>query len=161
MRVSRAKPRPTAEVQTPKKRTYLYPHEVFAKLNSIESFHERVKYLQENASFAIKTILQCNFSKLVLELPDGMPPFKEDPMPSGYNLTRIDKAIGILPRLIKEDTPAPALTRIKKETMFIRLLESIHKDDAAILVYMKDKEITKHYPNVDITLVKTAFPTLV
>lgn len=142
-------------------RTYLYPHEVFDKLNKIESFHERVDFLRQNSTYAIKTILQCNFSpNIILDLPDGTPPFKPDEMPAGYSLGRIDKSIKVLGRLVKGNSPSVGLSKIKKETLFIQLLEGIHVKDAQIIVYMKDKIINNHYTNVDYTLVKTAFPAL-
>lgn len=156
MRVSRG--------QNITKHKYRYPYEVFAELEAIKSFHERVKHLQQNASFAIKTILQCNFSPHIkLDLPEGSPPYRKDVMPPDQTPARIDKAIKVLGKLAcyPGQPAASGLAKIKMETLFVNLLETINENDAEIILAMKEKELEKSYPSIDLTLVKTAFPELV
>lgn len=146
------------------KKKYQYPHEVFAAIDKISSFHDRVNYLRENASFAVKTILQCNFSATIdLDLPEGNPPYRKDVMPADLTPARIDKAIKVLGKMARYpgQPAASGLGRIKLETLFINLLESISEKDAEVILAMKAKELTKMFPTVDQTLVKTAFPDLI
>ncbi len=154
MRVSRA-------VSAPKK--YQYPHQVFTAVDKISSFHDRVAYLLANASFAVKTILQCNFSSsITLDLPEGRPPFRKDTMPGDLTPARIDKAIKVLGKiaLLSGQVPSTGLDAMKKQTLFINLLESINEDDAEVVMLMKEKQLTSKFPTVDETLVRTAFPEL-
>lgn len=142
---------------------YKYPHEVFAQLGELESFHDRVEFLKTYQSFAIRTILQFNFTpSLSLDLPEGNPPFNVDKMPAGYSLSSIDKNIKLLSKIVlyPGQTPAVGLSKIKKETIFIRLLESVSEKDAEIILAMKEKNLSKLYPIIDLTLTKAAFPTL-
>ena len=141
---------------------YLYPHEVFAGLASIDSFHARVAFLQAKQSFAIRTILQCAFTpSIVLDLPDGAPPFTRDVLPVGNSLGRIDKAVKVLGQLVAhKGIPSTGLVRMRKETRFIQLLESVYEKEADVIIAMKDKALTKMYPSLDSTLVKAAFPNL-
>jgi hypothetical protein len=146
------------------KKKYKYPHEVFAELEKISSFHDRVAYLRENDSFAIKTILQCNFSPTIeLDLPEGAPPFRRDVMPADQTPARIDKAIKVLGKLARYpgQPAASGLGKIKMETLFVNLLETVNEHDADIILAMKEKTLSKKYPSIDLTLVKTAFPELV
>lgn len=142
---------------------YKYPYEVFSGLSEIGSFHDRVNHLRENSSFAIRTILQCNFSSHIrLDLPDGSPPFNRDNLPLGNSMGRIDKAIKVLGRIAISpgQSPSVGLGRIKKETLFIQLLEAVNENDADVIIAMKDKTLSQKFPVLDETLVKAAFPDL-
>jgi hypothetical protein len=149
-------------MKQPSQPRYLYPHEVFGALDKIDSFHERVKFLQDKQSFSIRTILQCNFTpSIILDLPDGSPPFQRDVMPLGNSLGRVDKAVKVLGSLVAPGgVQTKGLGRMKKETRFIQLLESVNEKDADVIIAMKDKELTKMYPVLDRTLAKAAFPNL-
>ena len=141
---------------------YLYPHEVFGALDKIDSFHARVAFLQAKQSFSIRTILQCAFTpSIVLDLPEGAPPFNRDVLPVGNSLGRVDKAVKVLGKLVaRNGVPSVGLGRMKKETLFIQLLESIYEKDADVIIAMKDKQLTKMFPSLDHTLAKAAFPNL-
>jgi hypothetical protein len=155
-------------MRTPRKlitdnKKYKYPHEVFNEIEKLNSFHYKLNYLRENSSFAIKTILQCNFSpNITLDLPDGAPPFRKDVMPPEMTPARIDKAIKVLGKMARfPGQPASSgLSRIKLETLFINLLETVNENDANIIIAMKEKTLSKMYPSIDDTLVKAAFPEL-
>lgn len=139
-----------------------YPFEVLTELSEITSFHDRVKFLKENAGFALKTLIQVNFSDVIqFDLPYGNPPFEEDILPPENSMARIDKAIKILPRLIKFETPSSLIQRGTKERKFIHLLESVHNKDAEIIVASKDKELQKLYPDLSRELAHSAFPHIV
>lgn len=141
---------------------YLYPHEVFGALEKMDSFHDRVAFLQAKQSFSIRTILQCNFTpSIVLDLPDGSPPFERDVLPVGNSMGRVDKAVKVLGQLIAPNgVPTKGLSRMKKETRFIQLLESVYEKDADVIIAMKDKALSKMYPALDLTLAKAAFPNI-
>jgi len=52
----------------------------------------------------------------------------------------------------------PNITDLKRESLFIGMLETVDKDDAKILIGMKDKEIP--VKNVTQKLTERAFPDL-
>lgn len=52
------------------------------------------------------------------------------------------------------------LPRFKKEITFINILESVHAEDAKILIAMKDKTLEKMYHGLTEACVRKAFPTL-
>ncbi len=147
-------------MQAPKK--YMFPHEVFNELSNINSFHDRVAYLQEHQSYSIRTIIQANFNPHIqFDLPYGSPPFNGDDMPPENSLGRIDKQIKVLGSLIIQGNPSVGLERIRKETKFLQLIESINRKDADIIIAMKDKKLEEAFPILDRTLAKAAFPDMV
>lgn len=150
----------TSRQTIPKK--YKYPHELFVEVEKMPSFHDKVLHLQTHQSFAVRTILQCNFSPIIrLELPDGAPPFVRDTLPQGNSMARIERSIKVLWKIaIYYGPPSPTMNRIQKEAMFIQLLESINEKDADVILAMKEKELTRMFPSIDETLVKAAFPDL-
>ena len=45
--------------------------------------------------------------------------------------------------------------------MFIDCLESLHPDEAQLILYMKDKKLGGKYKGITKALVKEAFPTII
>jgi hypothetical protein len=147
-------------MQAPKK--YMFPSDVFNGLAEIASFHDRVAYLQKHQSYAIRTIIQANFNPhIIFDLPYGSPPFNADGLPAENSLARIDKGIKVLGSLIVQGKPSVGLERIRKETRFLQLIESVNERDAAIIIAMKDKKLTEDFPLLDHALAKAAFPDIV
>jgi hypothetical protein len=140
------------------KKMKLFPHEIFEKLQEVRAMKDRVQILEDNASFALKTILQANFNDWVkFELPEGSPPYTKDENPPEHSAGRLEKVIPQL-KLFVEGSKLPSY---KKEGRFVQLLESIHHKDAEILIAMKDKSLMKLYSAITPALVKKAFPLLI
>ena len=73
------------------------------------------------------------------DLPDGIPPYKPTDLVDAEAL--IYKEMRKANYLLTTDSGGnPNIHRIKKETMFIQMLEYVHPDDAKLLVAMKDKK---------------------
>lgn len=79
-------------------------------------------------------------------LPEGVPPYKPYMGKAGTSPTDLLKAI-LRGRLeyFKKTKPVPSM---KREELFIRLLEAIHADEAKVLLAVKDQELPKLYPNI-------------
>jgi len=78
------------------------------------------------------------------DLPEGSPPFKEDPAPLGMskaNLIMETKKLYIF-------TKAKELNKVRKEHLFIQLLENVHPSEAKLLVAVKDQKLNKLYKKV-------------
>jgi hypothetical protein len=134
------------------------PHEVFALLETTKKISERISILQDNASYSIKTILQASFQEnIIFDLPEGAPPYTASTIPAGMQRSSLKKQVEMLPRLL---VGYDRIDKMKKEMLFIRLLEDVDAKDAEILIAMKDKKLTKLYPLVTVGLVRKSFPTL-
>ena len=136
-----------------------YIHEVFEEICKLEDRNDRIKCLKENAFKQVKSVLQlCYNDKIELALPKGKPPFT--PCPEGRepaSLSNAFKPIGVC-------VVSNKLNQIRKEKIFIGILEQIHEEDAAILCAAKDGTITnlhnKKYRKITKSLVEATFPEL-
>lgn len=129
-------------------------HEVFTEIQDAPTRKERQEILQANDTFTLRTVLQLNFSTdIELDIPTGNPPLecseKNPPSP--------DKIIRKLANCVK----GGKYTTIKKERLFLDVVESFTEDDANIICLAKDSKIMKMYSRVSESLVKSVFPTLV
>lgn len=102
------------------------------------------------------TILKYTFDpRIKLALPEGDPPF-----------TKLEKRLDVQGMLYREARKLnyflaeqyPNLKQMKREIMFVELLESVDPDDADLLLAMKDKR--SPYPNINYDLVHKTFPGL-
>lgn len=145
--------------QTPQHNQVKLPHEVFAMVTEAKTIDERADILQKYGTFAIKTILQANFKEsVVFALPDGEPPYRKQHDVVGLQFRHIEKAIYDLAYLVKGSKKN--IPQVKREKLFITLLETCHPEDAKILIAMKDKKLTELYPKLSEATVRKAFPTL-
>ena len=136
----------------------LLPHEIFEKCQELKTRDERLALCKANDSFAVRTILQLAYNKKIkLDLPEGAPPFNEDKGPEGLQPVNINKALKPLGQLstFRKDIP-----KIKKERIFIGILESLHPKDAEVLVMAKDKKFHKTYTKVTEAFVEKLMPEL-
>ena len=141
-----------------KRKQELLPHEVFALLENTKNVTERVRILIDNESYSLKTILQLAFHPgIIMDLPEGAPPFKESKIPDGMQNMSMRKQVEILPRLLVSNT---RITKMKKEMLFVRFLEEISLQDANIVIAAKDKKLTTLFPLVTLSLVRKAFPKI-
>lgn len=87
-------------------------------------------------------------------LPEGDPPYK----PSEF----LDDTGGLYRNLRKMyifiQGRSQNIPQVKRESIFIEVLESIHPEEAKLLLAVKDKKIP--YPGIDEKLIKEAFPNL-
>lgn len=133
-----------------------YIHEVLALIDKAASKKEKIELLQKHDSMVLKNVLIGTFDDSIeWELPSGTPPYTPcDEHNAPSNLTR---QLNNLPYFIKGQKKD--MLKIKREMMFIRLLESIHPEDAKIVLAM----VAKKLPVKGLTkaLVKEAFPNLI
>jgi hypothetical protein len=128
--------------------------EVLKKCSEFEKKQQRIEALQYNASEPMKIVLQYMFHPAVnFLLPEGVPPYKisEFNEPNMlYSHTR--KLYHFI------DGGNPDLSQIKREGMFIDLLQSVDPDDAELLIAMKEKKSPFEGLTQDVVL--AAFPEL-
>jgi hypothetical protein len=74
----------------------------------------------------------------VFELPEGAPPYKNVDMPDNWGYNRLPKEL----RKFKYFFKGNQLHAIKREKIFIEVLESLSPDEAKLVLMMKDKKLT-------------------
>ena len=134
--------------------------DVFEVANKFKTKQERADVLKANDSFALKSVLQLAFHpNVVAALPEGAPPYKRVPENQydyhrGY-LHAESRKFGYL-----VDQPGQNLNRIKRENIFITILESLPGPEADMLIAAKDKKLHKLYKGITADVVKLAFPDI-
>ena len=76
-------------------------------------------------------------------LPEGDPPYKPAPQPLGMTPSNMVQEIRRFYVLCRND-----LKPLKREQIFIQMLENVHPDEAKILLAIKDQTLYKIYPNI-------------
>jgi len=148
---------------------------------------KKVEVLQQYSNDALKGILIWNFDDTVISmLPEGDVPYgnlKEDASTSGSLSDKIanrNKKDSIAYNGVEEDIRTQkssirnefskfynfvkggndGLSTMRRELMFINILEGLHPKEAEILVLVKDKKLTDKY-NISFDNVRSAFPDIV
>lgn len=105
-----------------------------SKLNTIYKNNTALRIIFEHAFLLSKKF----------ELPEGEPPFKHDAAPIGMSPANLMMEL----RRFYIFTPERPLPKVRKESLFIQLLESLHPSEAKLLCAIKDQSLGTLYPNI-------------
>ena len=132
--------------------------EIFEDFTKLKTRKDKITFLQEQGSRvpAIKDVIRGTFDdRLKFCLPEGKPPYNPNrPESTPSSLRRLHREFGDF----VEGARSSKLGQLRVETKFIQLLESIHAEDALIVLSMKDKK--SPVKGLTKKLVEEAFPTL-
>ena len=130
--------------------------EFLEKVSKLKKKEEKVAALKRNDSFVIRTILQGAFDPRVKwALPEGTPPYKVNDLVDQENV--LIRECRRLVHFIEGGNPG--LKQMRRETLFVELLESVAPKDAELLCAIKDKKFP--YKGITADVVKEAFPGLI
>jgi len=116
--------------------------------------NEKAQYLRDHDSETLRYILELAFYPGVKwELPEGAPPYK----PTDYldQEGRLYQESRTLPMYLLGNNPE--LGKVRREMLFIGLLETLFPKDAQLLIAVKDRKVT----NLDVDTINLAFPGLI
>ena len=121
-----------------------------------EIIKEPTKAALYKDDFAFKTILKCSFdTEYKFVLPDGSPPFKPAAQPIGMtpaNLRMETKKLYIFTKF------GGNIKRLRREQMYVQLLECLHPSEAKIINAVKDQQLDALYPKFTAEFVRKNFP---
>lgn len=86
------------------------------------------------------------------QLPEGEPPFKPAEQPMGMT----DTNLYVECKRFYNVFCKPDVKAIRREALFIGLLEGIHPEEAKVLIAVKDQKLQKLYPKITWKLVSDA-----
>jgi len=119
-------------------------HEILAEVSKARSRDKKVELLKEHRNDALTAILIWNFDDTVISLlPDGVVPYNKSEAPLGTDHTSLRKEWRNLYHFVKGGNDS--LSKTRRESMFIQMLEGLHPDEADILCLVKDKELGKKF----------------
>ena len=140
--------------------TRLLLTEVLRKVSNAKTKAEKINLLQKHNSNALRQVLIMNFDESVISmLPEGEVPYTPNDAPIGTDHTRLESEYKGLYRFVKGGQDK--LPSLKRETMFVQLLEGLSKDEAELICLAKDKKITSKYKRITKAVIQEAFPQIV
>lgn len=132
--------------------------EVLRKVSNAKTKAEKIKLLRENNSSGLRQLLIINFDDSVLSLmPEGDVPYTPNDAPVGTDHTRLEHESKGLYRFFKGGAKLPSLRR---ESMFVQLLEGLSAEEAELLCLVKDGQMNKKYKRITKAVVSEAFPQI-
>ena len=133
-------------------------HEILELASKQRSKAKKIEVLQEYANPALKTLFIWNFDDTVISVvPEGEVPFKKNEVPVGTDHTSLRKEYKHLFNFVKGGNDS--LTSLRRETMFIQMLEGLHPEEAKILCLVKDKALQSKY-KLTYEVIKEAYPDI-
>lgn len=131
--------------------------EIVSQACALEETADKVAYLRKNNSIPLRNILIFMYdNKFTFSIPSTPPPYN----PSVHN-----ESHGLLYRearkivyLVNELSEGTNLTQIKRESLFIQMLEAVDREDAKLLVRMLSKT---PYPELPVEVIIEAFGPII
>ena len=132
--------------------------EILQKVSSAKTKSEKVELLQEYNNNGLRAILIINFDEsLKFLLPEGEVPFSPNDAPIGTEHTRLDSEYRGLFRYFKGGDNS--LKGMRREQLFVQLLEGLVEEEANLLVAACNKDIQSKY-RITKAVVQEAFPAI-
>ena len=152
----------TTKTTTRRKKATLPPNpflnEILDYVETQKTKAKKVQALQEYRDDSLTAVLIWNFDDRVQSaIPEGQVPYKENEVPVGTDHTSLRREWKNLFHFIKGGNDE--LSSLRRETMFIQMLEGLHPEEAKIICLVKDKNLTQKY-KVTRELVAEAFPDI-
>ena len=120
---------------------------------------KKVQVLKQYRDDALTAVLIWNFDPSVTSaLPDGDVPYTPNDVPEGTDHTSLRREWKNLYHFIKGGNDE--LSGLRRESMFVQMLEGLHPKEADLICLLKDKRLTDKY-KVTYEQVKEAFPDIV
>jgi len=132
--------------------------EVLDKVSKQKTKAKKIEVLKENESLHLKAVLIWNFDdSAVSVLPEGEVPFAKNEAPAGTEHTYLAHEWKVLYNFLKGGNEF--LRPVKREQLFLQLLEGLHPDEAEIICLVKDKKLSTKY-KITKEQVAEAFPDI-
>ena len=145
--------------------------EVLQRVSNAKTKAKKVEILREYHSEALRKVLLCNFAKsITFVFPSSKTPYRPLDRPKGVEHQLLFNEHRMLGKFIKKtlngvtyygcsNSTKPNLQQLKKENLWIQILENLHKEEAELLDLVKDKQLTSRY-KITRQNVVDAFPGL-
>jgi len=132
--------------------------EILDRVAEAKTRKEKIEILHTYNHRGLRDVLKGSFDDTVqFNLPEGIPPYTPGSDHSyGTTLLKQSKKFKYFVK-----TPQKQRAGVKIETIFIKMLEGLHPQEAQIAIWMKDKDLGGKYKGLTKKLVSDAFPGLI
>ncbi len=137
----------------------LMVHEIFDLVAKAKNKKAKIEVLRANNIMPVRDVIQGVFDKRITwNLPAGTPPYTpaSDEAPPPRSLLREHLKFKYFVKGLRESEGLPA---VKRERIFMDMLETVHPSEAKILLDMINKK--SPVKGLTINVVKEAYPDLI
>ena len=135
-----------------------FAFEVFDLVSKQRTKAKKVEVLKKYEHISLKVCLIWNFDDTVISmLPDGEVPFNRSEAPLGTDHTSLRKEWKNLYHFVKGGNDS--LSKTRRESMFIQMLEGLHPEEADILCLVKDQRLATKF-KITKSVVESAYPDI-
>ena len=133
--------------------------ELFRAVHGAKTKDKKIALLKQHIRDDVKAILIWNFDKgIESAVPEGEVPYKKNDSPEGTaGHTRLVHEWRTLYNFVRGGNDK--LSNMRRETLLVQLLESLHEDEAEIVVLAKDKDLQSKY-RITRNVVEEAYPDI-
>ena len=133
-------------------------HEILELVSKQKTAVKKIEVLQEYRTEALTAVLIWNFDDSVVSLvPEGDVPYEKNDVPVGTDHTSLRKEWKNLYHFVKGGNAT--LSTMRRESMFIQMLEGLHPSEAEIICLVKDKRLNSKCKMTK-SIVEKAFPDI-
>ena len=131
-------------------------HEILMKVNNKKDKAGKLEVLRKYDTEQLRMFLKGSFDpNCEWLLPEGAPPYKVNEAPLGTEHNWLKMEVKRMFHLLKGGNPQ--LNQIKRDNMFIQMLEGLSAEEAQLLIDAKDGLLNKTYKGLTANLIKEAF----
>ena len=152
------RPRKKASPASKKLPSNPFMNEVLDLVTEQKTDAKKVAILKEYECDILKSLFIWNFDDSIISLlPEGKVPYKPNENPLGTDHSSLRREQRNLYMFVKGGNDA--LSTIRRETIFIQMLEGLHPKEADIIVAVKDGDLEDMY-DVSFEVVEDAYPDI-
>lgn len=130
--------------------------EIINAARELKTKKEKVEYLQSKNSKPLRNILKVTYDKTMeLNIPNVAPPYEPSQSPDSHGM--LFRETRKLPYFVK-GFDGDNIHPIRREALFIQMLEAVDPDDAKLLCEMIKQ---KPFKGLSLAVIKEAFPGLI
>ena len=128
--------------------------EIVNTARKAETVEEKVAVLKRHDSRQLRDLLalMCD-ARWTFDLPETAPPYRESDISESHGL--LYREMRKMPYFVEQRSEGKNLPKVRKEALFIQMLEAVDKDDAKLVLRMIAKE---PYPDLSPDVINEAFP---
>ena len=131
--------------------------EILEKASNLSNKKDKIDFLQKHNSKALETVLVCAYDPYIeWNLPPGSPPYKKSNVLDGEGI--LYQEVRRFYLFLKGHNSPVENKDLKREQLFLGLLETVTAADAELLCAIKDKKLP--YKGLNEKIIREAFPNL-
>ena len=140
-------------------------HEIFLQVNNAKDKSKKIAILRKYKTKSLEQFLKAAFDpKIEWLIPEGDVPYMPNDAPDGTEHTRLEREVRQIANFVvlhRSSGPNvegnPNINRMRREMMFIQLLEGLSSGEAECLIMAKEGTLGKKYKGLTASAVREAF----